>query len=190
MPLLLTSAGAKLGKSEGNGVWMDAQRTRPVRGARVRGRARACARAFEAVRRAAYCVACGVQRAACSVWRVACGVRRVVCKSMLRTPTYVRAAATATAATAAATATAATAATAAPAAPAATAAAAAAALQYELYQHLLRTADADVGALLLRLTLLPEDAVAEEMRAHAALPERRGAQRLLAGTRRRMPRAA
>ena len=53
-------------------------------------------------------------------------------------------------------------------------------LPFELHQYLLNTADGDVEALLLQLTMLSTDEVAEIMAAHAPAPHERRAQRALA----------
>jgi len=53
-------------------------------------------------------------------------------------------------------------------------------LPYELHQYYLRVSDEDVERMLLQLTLLPVDEIAELMRAHGARPEQRIAQRRLA----------
>ncbi len=51
---------------------------------------------------------------------------------------------------------------------------------YRFFQHLVRTADGEVGALLRALTLLPRSRIEELDAATAAHPERREAQRALA----------
>ena len=51
---------------------------------------------------------------------------------------------------------------------------------YQLYQYFVGVADADVGPMLLRLTLVPVDECAEVAAAHAADPSRREGQRRLA----------
>ena len=53
-------------------------------------------------------------------------------------------------------------------------------LPYEFHQHFLRTDDRDVERFLLQLTLLPVQRVAEVMADHAAAPEERRAQGVLA----------
>ena len=55
------------------------------------------------------------------------------------------------------------------------------AVQYEMYQFLLRTTDADVEKMLMMLTLLPEDEIAAVVAAHAADPSKRIGQSKLAG---------
>ena len=51
---------------------------------------------------------------------------------------------------------------------------------YQLYQYFVGVADADVGPMLLRLTLVPVDECHEVAAAHAADPSRRDGQRRLA----------
>jgi tyrosyl-tRNA synthetase len=51
---------------------------------------------------------------------------------------------------------------------------------YQLYQHFVRTDDADVERFLLQLTLLPVAFVADVIDDHRRMPEQRRAQRLLA----------
>jgi tyrosyl-tRNA synthetase len=52
---------------------------------------------------------------------------------------------------------------------------------YEMYQYFVNTDDRDVERFLLHLTLLPVDEVGAVVAAHRAAPERREAQRRLAG---------
>jgi tyrosyl-tRNA synthetase len=51
---------------------------------------------------------------------------------------------------------------------------------YELFQHFMQTDDREVRRMLLWLTLLPVEEIDEVVQRHAASPERRDAQRLLA----------
>jgi tyrosyl-tRNA synthetase len=51
---------------------------------------------------------------------------------------------------------------------------------FDLYQHLLRSADADVATYLRSLTLLPLEKVEEVLQRHAAEPGKRTAQKTLA----------
>lgn len=51
---------------------------------------------------------------------------------------------------------------------------------YQLFQYFMQAADADVEPWLLRLTLLPREAIADVVVAHQAAPERRSGQSVLA----------